>query len=105
MNDESQTETPSEGTRVAVHEAERRRHAPVRATHLHPNMTEAEELRAALEYQAHERSPSGRLSRVRSLASMLSHTAGARMRSEADEPALRAAEDDVIAAIHARRSA
>ena len=94
-----------QGTHDAVREAERRRHLPVRHTLIRADMTAAQELTAALVFARHERSPGGRLARLRSVASMLSCTAGECMRDEADEPALRAAEDDVIAAIHARRSA
>lgn len=94
-----------QGTHDAVHEAERRRHAPVRASRIIEPSTTTEELHAALAFEAHSRSPKGRTEKVRSIASMLSHTAGKHLRGEAEEPELRATEDDMIAAIHARRSA
>ena len=93
-----------QGTLDAVQEAEQRhpRRPPVRETKL---QTETAVVRAALARVIDVRGPRGRLEVVRRLASTLSCTAGEGLRGESNERELRLAEDDVIAAIYARRSA
>lgn len=96
--------TREQGTGDAVREATRDRRAAVRSTRLGDELRAERELREALAHLAHLRSPRGGVELVRKLASALSSAGGEWLRGEADEQELRAAEDDVMGAIAARRA-
>lgn len=84
--------------------AESRRHPPVLATRL-PQPTAAQEREAERVWREHMASTSYRIERVRTVSLCLSLTMADLLRGDATEADVRAAEDDVIRAIAARRRA